>query len=154
MKGNKMKLSSLSFQARLRRQLDANGKPATKKQWLDSYDKSIKRIQKQKERAIELDTFMRSDEVKAKLEQLPSSANIQMISNLWIGDGEIENGAELEINDLMLDYDGADKLKYFSSPNIINIMQDKRLCCAQTKNGEIDKDGILAWLDTMINLWH
>ena len=150
-----MKLSPISFQARLKRQSDYSGKSATKKQWLDTYDKSIKAIQKQKERAIELDTFMRSDEVKEKLRQLPTNTTVEMVSNLWVSDGEVANGRGLEIDSLSLDYDGADKIKYLRSPKNLEALQQGRLCIAQTKDGKINKEGILSWLDKMIDLsWH
>ena len=70
--------SPVSFSANLSYKRDLCGHGKTKAQMIETYDKEIEKIETQKNRALQLDSFMRSEEVGKLLETLPEDAVIEM----------------------------------------------------------------------------
>ena len=101
------------------------------------YDEQILKIQKQRARAIELDTFMRTDKtVKELIKQLPKEDTVEMVNNFCAycnGDD-----CELEMEDMALMY-CSDTIGEHSG-------KDGTFIQIQDEKGEIDKKGIVEWL--------
>ena len=106
---------------------------------MDKYDIIA---QKQKERAIELDTFMRTDkEVQELIKKLPEEDTIEILNNFC---GFCE-GTESELE--------MDELSLFCSSDTIeeHYGYNDTVKGIQNANGEIDKKGIISWLNNLID---
>ena len=109
-------------------------------QMVDSYDKQIAKIQNQKAKAVELDTFMRTDkEAQELIAKLPN-ADVIEIGNHFSARSEGEC-SDLEIQDLVLLHSDTDE-----NGDEIDLAQIN----AQDANGEIDKKGIIEWLKELV----
>lgn len=104
-----------------------------------SYDDQIAKIQQQKVRAIELDTFMRTDKtVQELVKKLPKEDTLEMVNNFCAychGDD-----SELEMEDLSLLYVS----ERLDNPSEMESFE------VQNPKGEIDKKGIIDWLKDLL----
>lgn len=139
---NIQSVNSTSFGAKLLRQTkvardkatgEKYNKECTKSQLIKSYDSQIEKIKEQKKRAMELDTFMRSDEVMKLVKKLPKNA-------------EVEVASKFELN-----FDSSNEDIILENARIIYENDNPESCCleaidAQMQDGSIDKKGIIKWL--------
>ena len=124
----------------------------------NSYDSQIKAIQKAKEKAKELDTFMHSDEVQRILSTLPDNRIVEM-HNKFEADTSYSD-EDISIHAPYLEYyykhqqnNGEDedenKNKNKNEDEVeVESDIDKRslFVCKYNINGQLDKDAIINWL--------
>ncbi|MBE7706137.1 MAG: hypothetical protein E7Z91_02690 [Cyanobacteria bacterium SIG30] len=104
---------------------------------IKSYDDAIEAIKQKKKMAIELDKFMREDnEVQKLIKQLPKNEYISV--NNFI---EPDNYQKFTLKPLKLDTMGWDQDGFRLEKRALN------------ENGEIDKEGILKWLQKTISYY-
>ena len=120
----------------------------------NSYDSQIKAIQKAKEKAKELDTFMRSDEVQRILSTLPDNRIVEM-HNKFEADTSYSDD-EISIHTPYLEYyykhqqnngEDEDENKNKSEDEVESDIDKRSLfVCKYNINGQLDKDAIINWL--------
>lgn len=90
MRINSIQNNYTSFSAKTVRECNSKREERSKTQILQSYDDQIDIIKKQKQRAIELDEYMHSKEIKKILKQLPAKDFVE-INHMFAGDtGSVE----------------------------------------------------------------
>ena len=122
-----LNFSPVSFSANLSYKRDLCGHGKTKAQMIDTYDREIGRIKAQKNRALQLDSFMRSDEVGKLLEALPESGVVEMRTD-YKGDPESRMGL------LYIDEEEGVASGIF----------------ATDPDSGVDKKGIIEWLQKLV----
>ena len=142
--------TNLSFTAKLsgqtyfkfnREARQSEEKETTFKEMVDSYDRQIATIQKQKESAIELDTFMRTNkEVQELIKKLPEEDTVEMVNN-FCGHCTGED-SEVATDELML--------LYISDTIGEHCGKDGTFVGIQNPDGGIDKKGIIDWLKDLL----
>ena len=142
--------TSTSFNARIsgqyyssydRRTGDRIRKETSYNSMLESYDSQIRRIEEEKAKAIELDTFVRTDKkVRELIKKLPNEDTLEICNNLTVT--ESSDKSEIEFGDLALSYHSG-KLEDEVSDN-------ETFMFVQDKDGEIDKKGIISWLEKIV----
>ena len=126
-------ISSTSFKARIIGQTDAKGNSFTKSQMIKTYDDQIAKINAQKLRAIELDTFMKSDEITSLAQQLPDDTTIEVASNYSGVMDETSQGNITPEHALLLYCD--------ENEDIVDTFD------AQNDDGSVNNEGIINWLE-------
>lgn len=124
---------------------------STEKQFLDSFDSQIRKIQEAKTKAIELDTFMRSEEVAELIEQLPENDTIEVAANFCLD--SLEDEKEIKIGNPYLLYGESSIRK--AAPNLSYDDAIELSCIeVQNKNGSFDKEQILNWLQKLVKVFN
>ena len=112
---------------------------STSREYVESfYNRQIKTIEKQKKHALEFDDFMHSDQVSKMIKELPAGDKIEI--NSIPSDDNI-----IEVNELLLIY----KPSYpdYTFANLTGSEEDEiSIQSVQKPNGQIDKKGIIDWL--------
>jgi len=118
-------------------------KSLSKEEISKNYDNQIKEIKKQKKVALELDEFLKSDEINELIKQLPEDDEVEIISLL---------------NDRPMRLEYYPKAtKYKARLWQLSISQNAykpvnyNICPAQNEEGELDKNGIKTWLEKVAN---
>lgn len=162
MKGMIMKLSpvnTISFSAKYSSNstLGNNSRKyndgLTKEQIIEHFDMQIDRIELQKQKALELEDFMQSDEVKEILAQLPE--NDEVVSDSLLTSHEINPINKIQPRRM--------KLYYLTNSyeNLVKINRydynknDRRTSFIQLaqnndRDKSINKKGIIAWLKELV----
>lgn len=152
----KINSASISFKAKLTRNTEYaknnNGetytKSTTKKDLVESYNSQIRAMRIQREAAIELDTFMRSEKMKQCLNKLPNGDEIEMISKF--SSLEVDENGETQFNPICLMYKFEDpkSRKMVEQAEFLgsNKADELSMCYVQKKDGSIDKQRILDYI--------
>lgn len=157
-----MRISQISttplyaFRAKLTRNTeyakDAEGKPCikstTKKDLISSYNNRIQALRVQRDAAIELDNFMRSDKMKRCLDKLPKQDEIEMISKFETMN--VQDDGTVEFNPICLMYKFEDPksqkavkhAEYLGS----NKADELSMCYVQNEDGSINKKKIITYI--------
>jgi len=148
--------NALNFKARLTRNTvyeegnngEIHNRSTTKKELVESYNSQIKALRAQRDAAIELDTFMRSDKMKMCLDKLPKGDEIEMISSF--SSLEVDEDGNTKFNPICLMYKFEDPIsrqrvedaEYLGS----NMADELTMCYVQNEDGSIDKRKILNYI--------
>jgi len=146
---------NLNFTARLKRTLSSQYNcPGTKADMEESFDFQIKKIREQKAAAVEFDNFMRSDEIKGVMKQLPKDASIEMFNSFELSEDprDVDDCEPFSLTYIKdseaCDEDGYDGYILYGSE-----CGDIAFHGVQKRDGSIDKDGIKNWLNTLVSLF-
>ncbi len=140
-------ISLNSFKAKLVRDPKPgdNTKSSSKEEMVQSYNKAIQTIQKQKAVAIEFDTFMRTPEVKEIVENLPKEDRLIMDTKYY---AEVTGYGELARSTMGLTYESDDP---FVNAAFEQLSSEERaevsgLVDVQNPDGSLNKKGITDYL--------
>ena len=133
----------------------------SKKEVAEHYNEQIKRIEAQKMRAIELQDFMQSNEVQKILDKLPKEDEVELDSLLKSNAGI--NGVDMiKPKKMMLYYIPAtiinsNKINQYDSDfnrnkDYKDAAINHRKKVVQNDDGTIDKDGIVGWLNEIVEI--
>lgn len=128
-------------------------KSTSKQDMIDSYDRQIKKIEAQKQIAIEFDEFMHTPEVQEKVKSLPKEDELEMGTKFTISDSD-EYGFDMTEPCLVYEChndDSADKLYSLDRMEQGDVVyfQD-----TQNEDGSINKQGIMDYLDKLVNFFN
>lgn len=124
----------------------------TKEEIIRHFDKQIDVIEFQKQKALELEDFMQSDEVKTILEQLPEEDKILssplLMTGYRINLPDIVQPTRIKLTYYTNSADSISKInRYnFKANNYPYGLVNISVFTAQNKDRSIDKKGIINWL--------
>lgn len=124
-------------------------KELSKKDVDKTYEKAMKEIQQQHDRAVELDEFMNSKKVREEVAKLPDNVNIQ-INNLYnqryFEKPDSCYGHKVSVQDINAIYDNE-----FNHGREIDNRHATNMACirAQKEDGTINKKYIMSWIKSL-----
>ena len=140
-------MSNISFGALITRNFDGVGAQTSQKV-MAGYDKEIQKLLKQKEQALELDSFMNTKEVKQLAKKLPKKDIIDIQQSV--------DHDKLEDSITGLQYVVRDD-KSFDKLFKVTIHPEKRddLAFEQVRkeDGSLNKEGIMGWLNHLVEFF-
>lgn len=140
-------MSNISFGAQITRNFDGVCSDTAQKV-VDGYDKEIQKLIKQRDNAIELDTFMNSKEVKQLTKQLPKKDLVDIQQSIYHDRNEDSiTGVQYVVRD--------DKSwdKLFKTTIHPEKRDDLAFEQVRKEDGSLNKEGILGWLNHLVEFF-
>ena len=126
----------------------------TKEQIAKDYDSQIAKIELQKQKALELEDFMQSDEVQAIIAQLPAEDEV-ISDSLLTTRNSISPVNKISLDRMKLYYmtDSPESISKISRYDYKIDDYNTHFCqCAQARDGKLDKAGIITWLKELVGI--